>query len=127
MSEPSDPSSLQDLNRRIASLRAERDEGKQKQDRFDDGGATASGLGMASRIAIEMVVSLVVCTAIGWSLDHLFDSGPWGMLIGLVLGAAAGMNNAVRAALKFDADAQRRLREGKDGGDDGTGTGNGKN
>ncbi len=118
MSEPSDPTSLRDLNRRIASLRAEREEGKKDKDKFDDGGATASGLGMASRIAIEMVVALVACTFIGWSLDHLFGSGPWGMLIGLVLGAAAGMNNAVRSALRFDADVQRRRQGDRDGGGD---------
>lgn len=67
-------------------------------------------LGAAWRISIEIVVALVVCTAIGWALDYWFGTTPWLMLLFLFLGGAAGINNAVRTALRMDAQAAEALQ-----------------
>jgi len=75
----------------------------------DANAAIGAGLGAAWRISIEIVVALVVCTAIGWALDYWFGTKPWLMLIFLFLGGAAGINNAVRTALKIDAQATEAL------------------
>jgi len=72
--------------------------------------AAGSALGAAWRISIEIVVALVVCTAIGWALDYWFGTKPWLMLIFLFLGGAAGINNAMRTALKIDAQATAALK-----------------
>ena len=69
-----------------------------------------SALGVAWRISIEIVVALVVCTAIGWALDYWFGTKPWLMLIFLFLGGAIGINNAVRTALRIDAQATAALQ-----------------
>ena len=69
-----------------------------------------SGLGAAWRISIEIVVALVVCTGIGWALDYWFGTKPWLMLLFLFLGGAAGINNAVRTALRMDAQAAEDLQ-----------------
>jgi len=76
----------------------------------DADSAAGSALGAAWRISIEIVVALVVCTAIGWALDDLFGTKPWLMLIFLFLGGAAGINNAVRTALRIDAQATAVLQ-----------------
>ena len=51
----------------------------------------------------------MVCTAIGWALDYWFGTKPWLMLIFLFLGGAIGINNAVRTALRIDAQATAAL------------------
>ena len=70
-----------------------------------------NALGAAWRISIEIVVALVVCTAIGWALDYWFGTKPWMMLIFLFLGGAAGINNAARTALRIDAQATKLLQK----------------
>ena len=76
----------------------------------DADASAGSALGVAWRISIEIVVALVVCTAIGWALDYWFGTKPWMMLIFLFLGGAAGINNAVRTALRIDAQATAALQ-----------------
>jgi ATP synthase protein I len=39
---------------------------------------------------------------LGWVADtYLFASGPWGLVVGLILGAAAGVRSAYRAAQRW--------------------------
>jgi len=58
-----------------------------------------AGLGQAVRIGTELLASLVVGGGLGWAADtYLFGSDPWGLVGGLILGAAAGIRNAMRAA-----------------------------
>jgi len=78
---------------------------------LDAGSVAGSAIGAAWRISIEIVVALVVCTAIGWALDYWFGTKPWLMLIFLFLGGAAGINNAVRTALRIDAQATELLQK----------------
>jgi ATP synthase protein I len=112
MSDPQPPPSvekpsLEQLGGRISKARraAGLDQSAAEMD------ATAgAGLGAAWRISIEIVVALVVCTAIGWALDYWFGTKPWLMLLFLFLGGAAGLNNAVRTALRMDAQAAEDLQ-----------------
>ena len=100
-----DKGSLKNLEDQIS--RARNDAGLSKPEANGEG--ANSGFGMAYRVSIELVVALVVCTGIGWGLDQLFGWTPWAMLAGLVLGAAAGINNAVKTAMKMDASALEEL------------------
>jgi ATP synthase protein I len=56
------------------------------------------------------VTAIVVCTAIGWSLDYWLGTRPWLMVLFVVLGAAAGINNAVKTALRMDAEEAERMK-----------------
>jgi ATP synthase protein I len=100
-----DKGSLKNLEDQISRVR--NDAGLNKPEA--DGEGANSGFGMAYRVSIEIVVALVVCTGIGWGLDQLFGWTPWAMLAGLILGAAAGINNAAKTALKMDASALEEL------------------
>jgi ATP synthase protein I len=40
----------------------------------------------------------VVGAGLGWGLDHLVGSDPWGLIVGLGLGAAAGFLGVYRLA-----------------------------
>ena len=63
---------------------------------------------IAFRFATELVAGLVVGGGIGWGLDWLFGrlgihTKPWLMIVFVVLGAAAGIRNVLRAAAELNA------------------------
>jgi ATP synthase protein I len=60
--------------------------------------ADASGYARGFRLSSELVAGVLVGAAIGWALDRLLGSSPWGMIVFLLLGFAAGVVNVVRAA-----------------------------
>ena len=57
-----------------------------------------SALGLAFRVAVELVSALAVGLGIGWLLDEWLDTRPWLMLVFIVLGFAAGVLNVYRMA-----------------------------
>ncbi|HTL62129.1 MAG TPA: AtpZ/AtpI family protein [Nitrospira sp.] len=61
-----------------------------------------AGLGQAVRIGTELLAALVVGGGLGWAIDtYLLGSSPWLLVLGLVLGAAAGVRNAYRMAQRW--------------------------
>ena len=61
-----------------------------------------AGLGQAVRIGTELLAALIVGGGLGWALDtYLLGTGPWGLVLGLILGAAAGVRNAYRMAQRW--------------------------
>ena len=61
-----------------------------------------AGLGQAVRIGTELLAALVVGGGLGWAIDtYVLNSAPWLMVVGLVLGAAAGVRNAYRMAQRW--------------------------
>jgi ATP synthase protein I len=116
MSDPNEPQSVDDLGKRISKAR--QSAGLAPDEKADEEKLSGAALGAAWRMSIEIVVALFVCTGIGWALDTWFGTTPWLMLVFLVLGAAAGINNAVRTAMRMDAEATEALKnKGKDDGD----------
>jgi ATP synthase protein I len=88
------PDALKRLGERI-------DKARQERARHHGGarGASPQGpLGLAFRIAIELVAALAVGLAIGWGLDRVLGTRPWGLIVFFFIGAAAGMLNVLRAA-----------------------------
>jgi ATP synthase protein I len=54
------------------------------------------------RIGTELLAALVVGGGLGWVADtYLLASTPWGLVMGLVFGATAGVRNAYRAAQRW--------------------------
>jgi len=106
---PKEIKSLGELGGRISKARHAAGLDKTAEEQDADA-AAGSALGVAWRISIEIVVALVVCTAIGWALDYWFGTKPWLMLIFLFLGGAIGIKNAVRTALRIDAQATAALQ-----------------
>ena len=61
-----------------------------------------AGLGQAVRIGTELLAALVVGGGLGWVIDtSLLGTGPWLLVLGLMLGAAAGVRNAYRMAQRW--------------------------
>ena len=61
-------------------------------------GADASGYARGFRLSSELVGGVLVGAGIGWALDKLLGISPWGLMVFLLLGFAAGVVNVVRAA-----------------------------
>jgi len=59
------------------------------------------GFSLGIRLASEFVAAIVVGAAIGWGLDKLAGTTPWGMIGFLLLGFAAGVLNVMRSAEKM--------------------------
>ena len=66
-----------------------------------------SGWGRGFRLASEFVAAIIVGALLGWGVDSLFGTTPWGMIILLLLGFAAGVLNVVRAAAELNAEAAK--------------------
>jgi ATP synthase protein I len=89
-----------DLASRIARARAERP-AQAAADRVRQGEMT--GVGRAFRLASEFVAAIVVGGALGFGVDWLFKTQPWGMIIFILLGFAAGVLNIIRATAELNA------------------------
>src|SRR6266404_4884722 len=50
------------------------------------------------RLSTELVGGVAVGAFIGWALDRWLGISPWGMILFLLLGFAAGVINVMRAA-----------------------------
>jgi ATP synthase protein I len=60
--------------------------------------ADRSAMARGFRLSTELVAAVVVGAALGWVLDRLLGIAPWGMIVFLLLGFAAGVLNVMRAA-----------------------------
>ena len=61
-------------------------------------------LGIAFRFTTELVAALLVGGGVGWGIDHVLHTGPWGLVIFFMLGAAAGIRGVMRAAQEINAE-----------------------
>jgi ATP synthase protein I len=57
-----------------------------------------SGLGRAFRMSTEFVAGVVAGGGLGWVFDYALGTTPWGLIVFLLLGFAAGIFNVVRVA-----------------------------
>lgn len=61
-----------------------------------------AGLGQAVRIGTELLAAMIVGGGLGWVIDtYLLGTGPLALIVGMMLGAAAGVRNAYRMAQRW--------------------------
>ncbi|MGA7388461.1 MAG: AtpZ/AtpI family protein [Pseudolabrys sp.] len=60
--------------------------------------ADPSAIARGFRLSTELVAGVLVGAAIGWLLDRWLGISPWGLIVFLLLGFAAGVLNVMRAA-----------------------------
>lgn len=90
---------LKDLSSRVRAARsaAGLEPAPQTQRR---GSAGAMGLGF--RVAVEMVVCTAVGGGLGYGVDAWLGIAPWGMVVGLGFGFAAGVTTIYRVVKGYD-------------------------
>jgi ATP synthase protein I len=58
----------------------------------------ASNLARGFQLSGEFVAGVLLGGAIGWAIDYFAGISPWGLIVGLLLGFAAGTLNVMRSA-----------------------------
>lgn len=91
----SDPDELNALGKRIEEAR------RQAEPRRS--GAPPTPLGLAGRFMTELVVAVAAGVGLGLLLGHYFGHKAIFLIVMLVLGAAAGILNIMRAAREINA------------------------
>jgi len=84
---------LQRLGKRIAQADppTEHDSGPRQT-------ADPSAIARGFRLSTELVAGVLVGAVIGWLLDRWLGISPWGLIVFLLLGFAAGVLNVMRGA-----------------------------
>ena len=84
---------LKDLDRRLGENRV-----GGPDDAVRTRAADRPGVAMALRLGADFVAGVVVGVAIGWGVDRLFGTAPWGLIVFVLLGFAAGMLSVLRSS-----------------------------
>lgn len=87
---------LKDLGRRLDANRAA--SGPRGGEPSVDSEQAKAGFALAMRMAADFVAGILVGAALGWGVDRLFGTSPWGLAAFLLLGFAAGIRNVIRTA-----------------------------
>jgi len=84
---------LRDLDRRLGENRAVGADDQARQ-----GASDRPGMAMALRLGADFVAGVVIGVALGWGFDRLFGTAPWGLVVFVLLGFAAGVLSVLRSA-----------------------------
>ena len=99
-----------DLSDRIAAAqRAQAEREGKRPDEVEQTGTSAGA--MALRYGAEFGASVAVGIGLGLLIDHFAGTRPWGLLIMMMFGFAAGILGVIRAYRELTAEAEK-LREG---------------
>ena len=90
---------LGNLDHRLSAIRDGRKiETDQPGTGSGDGAARASAMARGFRLSSELIAGVVVGAVIGWGLDRLLSTSPFGLIVFFLLGFVAGVVNVVRSA-----------------------------
>jgi ATP synthase protein I len=91
-----------DLSARLRQLETQldrkRDAAPDRDERLEGSPSGPSAIGRAFRMSTEFVAGVIAGGGLGWLLDRWLGTSPWGLIVFLMLGFAAGTFNVVRAA-----------------------------
>jgi ATP synthase protein I len=88
---------LRGLGSALNEVQAERQAEAKAASKVDRTSASA-GMTLAFRLGSEFVAGVLVGAGLGWGIDYLLGTKPWGMIIFLLLGFGASVANMMRAA-----------------------------
>lgn len=92
---------LDHLDRKIDSA-----QGRQPSDAPPPEGR-GEAMGLAFRIAAELVAGVFIGALLGWALDKWLGTAPILLIVFLLLGIAGGLLNSIRAAMKMQKPTNR--------------------
>lgn len=90
-----------DLASRIASAKRDRDIEDNRASK--NASPEMTGLARGMRIGTEFIAAILVGAGIGYLIDLGLGTSPWGLLILLMVGFAAGILNVIRVVAEMNA------------------------
>ena len=90
---------LQQLGTKIGEAGAKRkQEAEELREEETKSQARSSNIARGFQLSTEFVAGIIVGGFIGWAIDRFAGSTPWGLIVCLLLGFAAGTLNVMRSA-----------------------------
>ena len=90
---------LGSLEHRLSALRDSRNiRTDQSEAESGDSNARASGMAMGFRLSSELIAGVAVGALMGWGFDRLLSTSPFGLIVFVLVGFAAGVLNVIRSA-----------------------------
>jgi ATP synthase protein I len=86
-----------DLEKRRRELEATLATRRPEQPDDDPRVGSAAGYGQALKLSSEFVAGIAVGVGVGWFVDRMAGTSPWGLIVFLLLGFAAGVLNVLRS------------------------------
>ncbi len=59
--------------------------------------ASATSAGPAAAAAYTLIGAVVMLGAVGYGIDRWLDTGPWGVVVGLLLGVVVGFYELIKS------------------------------
>ncbi|KQU66983.1 AtpZ/AtpI family protein [Aminobacter aganoensis] len=83
----------QQLEATLATRRQAEREGEKST-----GSSGVTGYGQALKLSSEFIAGIAVGVGLGWIIDRMAGTSPWGLIVFLLLGFGAGVLNVLRSA-----------------------------
>jgi ATP synthase protein I len=96
---------VEDLQARLRAAREK--EALRNPAKGPESGMSHRQTGVAYRVLVDMIAGLLVGGFIGYWLDRWLSWTPYSLIVGLIVGFAAGVNNAWRAIRVYSEEAGR--------------------
>ena len=71
-----------------------------------------AGFGQALKLSSEFIAGVAVGAGLGWLIDRVAGTSPWGLIIFLLLGFVAGVLNVLRSAGLVAEPRSKAARDG---------------
>lgn len=113
-----DPAYDERLERLRAKLDAGRKADVEEQQNQEDSAEAKKGMAQAFRLSSEFIAGIVVGAGIGYLIDAVFGTSPWGLIIFLLLGFCAAVVNVLRAAGMMAKGSYETLKPGDSDADE---------
>ena len=104
----------QDLSQRIARAKSAQENLEKKQSQAESSAGVSAGA-LALRYGAEFGASVFVGIMLGLGIDHFFQTRPWGLLIMMSFGFAAGILGVIRAYKELTEAANAAMSPDKTG------------
>jgi ATP synthase protein I len=96
MDDPDD--GLDERRKRLSAALAERKAGSAAEDRKEgQSEASRKGMALGLKISSEFIAAIAVGGVLGYLIDWAAGTGPWGMILFVLLGFCAGVLSVLRA------------------------------
>jgi ATP synthase protein I len=99
-----EPANLESLDAKLKAAR-ERNQGPGEASGASNG---QSGLGLGSRLSVEIITSLLAGLGLGWVIDHYAGTQPLFMLIFMFLGLGLGVYHVMRISQRLQQEEENK-------------------